>query len=417
MKLLLDIGASSIKSIIKSKSELIKESFLKTEPLSINHEPVVNVYEARKKIFSHLQEQKKYDFEEIWLCSEMHNFFLEETINEKFSPFVSWRYFDETSKKNKYKIEKEISDYINFSGQNLHLGVPILNFKKFIIDSKTFKLRTLPDLLTLSGNSSNKIHNSMAASLGFLNLKNETWIKEFLELLYPNVRFKMPDILSEDENPYLGSLNFNNREVGVFGGFGDMQTALYGSSLREGQIGVNIGTGSQIAQISSNIPDKRKKIDLKPFFGKFINSITHIPAGRSFNYIEKNLYKKNDFWEKLSEVNFENKESNSDLFNLNIFENNWRYSKKNLSHIKSAFKKNQNSFPIILDSFCNEYRKALSLINETKEFDSIVLSGGKLKELKFVKTFFSNLDGYRIQFRSSNEIDETLIGLHKLSSL
>ena len=74
------------------------------------------------------------------------------------------------------------------------------------------------------------------------------------------------DILSEDENPYLGSLNFNNREVGVFGGFGDMQTALYGSSLREGQIGVNIGTGSQIAQISSNIPDKRKKIDLKPFF-------------------------------------------------------------------------------------------------------------------------------------------------------
>ena len=94
----------------------------------------------------------------------------------------------------------------------------------------------------------------------------------------------------------------------------------------------------------------------------------------------------------MSEVNFENKErGNSDLFNLNIFENNWRYSKKNLSHIKSAFKKNQNSFPIILDSFCNEYRKALSLINETKEFDSIVLSGGKLKELKFVKTFFQTL--------------------------
>ena len=243
----------------------------------------MNVYELEKN-FSHLQEQKK-DFEEIWLCSKA-NFFLEETINEKFSPFVSWRYFDETSKKNKYKIEKEISDYINFSGQNLHLGVPILNFKKFIIDSKTFKLRTLPDLLTLSGNSSNKIHNSMAASLGFLNLKNETWIKEFLELLYPNVRFKMPDILSEDENPYLGSLNFNNREVGVFGGFGDMQTALYGSSLREGQIGVNIGTGSQIAQISSNIPDKRKKIDLKPFW-KVYHPITHIPAGRSLNYIEK----------------------------------------------------------------------------------------------------------------------------------
>ena len=80
MKLLLDIGASSIKSIIKSKSELIKESFLKTEPLSINHEPVVNVYEARKKIFSHLQEQKKYDFEEIWLCSEMHNFFLKKLL-------------------------------------------------------------------------------------------------------------------------------------------------------------------------------------------------------------------------------------------------------------------------------------------------------------------------------------------------
>lgn len=417
MKLLLDIGASSIKSIIKSKSELVEESFLKTEPLSIDHESIFSVHKARKKIFSHLQKQKKYDFEEIWLCSEMHNFFLEETINEKFSPFVSWRYFDETSKKNKKKIEKEISDYINFSGQNLHLGVPILNFKKFIVDSKTFKLRTLPDLLTLSGNSSNKIHNSMAASLGFLNLKKDSWILEFLELLYPNVSFKMPDILSEDENPYLGSFNFINKEVGVYGGYGDMQTALHGSNLSEGQIGVNIGTGSQIAQISSNIPDKTKKIDLKPFFGKFINSITHIPAGRSFNYIEKNVYKKNDFWEKLSEVNFENKESNLDLFNLNIFENNWRYSKKNLRLIKLAFNKNQNSFPIILGSFCNEYKKALSLINETKEFDSIVLSGGKLKELKFVKTFFSNLEGYRIQLKPSNKIDETLIGLHKLSSI
>ena len=57
MKLLLDIGASSIKSIIKSKSELIKESFLKTDPLSINHEPVVMFMKLEKKFFT-LQEQK-----------------------------------------------------------------------------------------------------------------------------------------------------------------------------------------------------------------------------------------------------------------------------------------------------------------------------------------------------------------------
>ena len=115
----------------------------------------------------------------------------------------------------------------------------------------------------------------------------------------------------------------------------------------------------------------------------------------------------------MSEVNFEIKRK-LDLFYLNIFEIIGDNKEKSKSY-QISFKKNQiisNNFRFI----CNEYRKALSLINEL-EFDSIVLSGGKLKELKFVKTFFSNLDGYRIQFRSSNEIDETLIGLHKLSSL
>ena len=31
--------------------------------------------------------------------------------------------------------------------------------------------------------------------------------------------------------------------------------------------------------------------DVKPFFGKFIKAISHIPAGRSFNFIKNKICK------------------------------------------------------------------------------------------------------------------------------
>jgi len=418
-RLLLDIGASSIKSAIQRNLEVDPQTLLTTESFSTKHGDSFNSDIIVSEFLSHVKKQHIDNFfDEIWICSEMHNFTLLEISNNEYSNFYSWRFSNLESINNRKKIEQNHPHVIKKTGQSLYDGMPVLNFGDCLNKNSTYRILSLPELIVSKvGLPSNKIHDSMAASLGFFDIKQKTWLKEVLFSTYPKVEFHLPSIFEDNEIPFLGSISLNENEINIFGGFGDLQTALYGAEIQDDQICINIGTGSQVIAICDEEYIPRNPIDMKPFFGKYIKTITHIPAGRSFNYLNKTVFKDPNFWTNLSLINAEiNNNITNQTFSLNIFETNWRYDSNNILFIRKLFKKDKNFYNLFLENFCLEYSLALSLLDNKLEYKKLLLSGGKLKNIPYITNFFNNLDTYTlVNSINTSKIDETIIGLDKLT--
>ena len=69
---------------------------------------------------------------------------------------------------------------------------------------------------------------------------------------------------------------------------GDHQAALAGAFLGERELSLNISTGSQASLFTPTW--QPGNYQTRPFFdGRFLNTITHIPAGRALNVLFKLL--------------------------------------------------------------------------------------------------------------------------------
>ena len=416
-RLLLDIGASNIKSVVQTKGLINSNSLFLSQSFSTKFgdkfKAQVIIDEFKKHVIKQL---KNYIFDEIWLCSEMHNVVLFNIISQTYSDFISWRHVSDKSDEIKSHINK-FRDYHALSGQTLHDGVPILNLTNLYEDEGEYQILTLPELITHKlGNSSFKVHSTMAASTGMLNVKNNCWLNNLICNIYPNLKYSLPQVFEENESPFLGEIKINNKNFKIYGGFGDLQTALLGSNLEDNEICINLGTGSQIISTIREVENYSNMVDIKPFFGKYIKALTHIPAGRSLNFIQKYIYKNNDFWDILQNTKMPATQNIDVNFNLNIFKSNWRYSPKNKTKIRNYLKSNNNFFEAILSAFCNEYIDAIRYLDYKNDSKYIYLSGGKLKDLKYVKEFFKNIKEYKLKEKIyKRKLDTTLLGLDILS--
>ncbi|HEY5313259.1 MAG TPA: FGGY family carbohydrate kinase, partial [Pirellulales bacterium] len=79
-----------------------------------------------------------------------------------------------------------------------------------------------------------------------------------------------------------GMLALGAARVPCFPAVGDQQAALFGAELAEGELSINISTGSQVASLVSEW--EPGDYQTRPYFdGRFLNTITHLPAGRSLS--------------------------------------------------------------------------------------------------------------------------------------
>jgi sugar (pentulose or hexulose) kinase len=214
----------------------------------------------------------------------------------------------------------------------------------------------------------------------------------------------------------MGTIKLKGREVHVFGGYGDMQAALLGASIEDKAISINLGTGSQVAKICADIDNLNYAFDFKPFFGKFLDARTHIPAGRSLEYLNKTIFKDEHFWKNINNIRPQTLEKFDKLveFDLNIFPGNWRYNKKNLELIKKSSLNLDDMYVALLKAFCDQYIELVDLFRTKNLEQKIIISGGRLKDIPAVKSMFSQLSN-DIKYSEKEGIDETLLGLNKIS--
>ncbi len=103
-----------------------------------------------------------------------------------------------------------------------------------------------------------------------------------------------------------GSVVGHWRGTPVYASVGDQQCALAGALLRDREISVNIGTGSQVAMLVDRM--SADGVQTRPYFGgRFLRTITHIPGGRALSALlgllgELGAVGEEEAWRKIEEA-------------------------------------------------------------------------------------------------------------------
>src|SRR5579885_136878 len=114
-----------------------------------------------------------------------------------------------------------------------------------------------------------------AAACGAVNLETMSWHEDVLRKLgLESLRWPQIRKAGEAVGRWRGAPCFTP--------VGDQQCALVGSLLAEGELSLNIATGSQAALISPRL--EFGQYTTRPYFdGRFLKTLTHIPGGRALN--------------------------------------------------------------------------------------------------------------------------------------
>ena len=390
MFLAIDFGASRIKSIYFKNSKKIISCYETNGSLYYDRDGIVKNTFFIEALIKHLNfyEIKKYYISKILVCSEMHGYAVWD--QKKISNYFSWRFF----KKKKLIINKK--KYTRETGIYPREGIPYFKINKFY--KKKICTVGIAEILCISskGSYNNTLHSTYAQSLGFYNLnrKNKLNIKKELSNINSNIS------INYNYKNFVGKFAKVKKKYDVFGGFGDLQSALGNNKIESGEVYINLGTGSQIV-----FPKKNKKFEFRiTFNNNCFACVSHIPSGRYFLLIKK-YFKLDDkiFFSNLKKVklssNFKFKKK---LYNLNL-KTYLDYLKKNNIEICD--------YEEIFFIYLNQYIQILKKIPKRK----IYLSGGISKKLENFKYYLQK------EFKSSkiillnkkSKLDNTLLFLKK----
>lgn len=407
--ILIDFGASRVKSIlIDSLSQKIIDAkevsspSLKTESNVIGHFeiPVKNYFNAFSDTALALLD-KHPDVSAIYICSEMHGFALLDKDTNEFLPYISW-------KDNRIDIAQHIDSstwFIKKTGMKLRPGLPFLNLKYFNFPQKNYKFFTLVDAILYQISAKNiKSDYSLAVSTGLVDINTKSWSNELYK--FNNIEFH--EINFDHRNPIaeFGSIK-------IFGGIGDLQSAILGTGITDNAI-INLGTGSQVI-CKGNINES----EIRPVLDDYLKVITHIPSGRALNILNdffNSITNDNFFWDHWAELNYNDVINADNNVDLNMFESAYNYSSQN-GFIK--FREGRSNFKLILSdiakSWVLQYINILNKLDDQKICKTVKVAGGLAHKSKFLIPAFNTLDPSRNYKLCSPKFgEETLDGLFEL---
>ncbi len=118
-------------------------------------------------------------------------------------------------------------------------------------------------------------------AIGLLDLPRGTWHHAAFTPLGLD-RLAWP-ALADVSRP-LGTWNIGGHRLQCYPVLGDQQCALRGSGLQVGDLSLNISTGGQVSRLTDTL--ELGNYQSRAFFdGRYLNTITHLPAGRSLNVL------------------------------------------------------------------------------------------------------------------------------------
>ena len=293
----------------------------------------------------------------IVVCGQMGGIVLTNSLGESISNYISWQ--DQRALKYLNILENRIT-----SIESKHLGnefkhnLPIatllwLSEKKMLHGIPT----SLPDFIVANLCGCSPITEATnAEAYGIYNIYSHDWdygicLKLGLRgLLLPSLR-QVGEIVGRFDG------------IPCYVAIGDQQCALLGALLKENELSLNISTGCQVSIISKL---EYGDYQIRPYFGKYMKTVTHIPAGRLLNALIKSC---NLSWDEVIE---------------------------------------RIDFREIIESISDNCYQAALRISPEKEWTNLVLSGGLANKIGILRQMIQQK--FSIDYRIATA-EDTLNGL------
>lgn len=388
MKILVDFGATRIKSVVVH-NDLIIQRIEVESPSSKNWKceknhfqfPAQEFVKAWEKTVGELIAWNKV--EEIRVCSEMHGFIHNDI-------FYSWK-----DSRIDVGSHEQQNAFLKRTGMKLRTGIPWLTLQAIDISENPY-VTTITEYIL----KSNKINSTMAHAMGLTNQESQ-WEHD--------LPIKLPKIVSIREP--IGRYN----GIPVFGGIGDFQSAVLGTGLGDTVDGViNLGTGSQVALVKSE-----EVGEIRPLAtGGIARVVTHIPSGRALNIVANFIdsIKPDTFWKMWNNLTVDEvRRAPIEYVDMNFFTSAWHYQyNTGFIQLREDFCRVEQIVPSVARSWITQYKSALIYLDHDIKSKIIAVSGG-LAKTQWVIPYLEQIIPER-NFQRVNTItgEETLDGLLKL---
>ena len=230
--------------------------------------------------------------EGLVMCTQLGSMVLMNSEGQAVSNCFGWRdqrvlELHSSGAGSYYKILQERigAQHCRELGNELPVGAPI-SFLYWLAEQGKLE----PDLIPVSlgdfvlsslCHEPPSVDTTTAMIYELLNLSTLQWHFDVIEQLGLSA-VRWPTLRKQGE--LAGSMKMGAASIPCFASVGDYHCALLGALLFEDELSLNISTGSQVSRIVPGLAPG--DYQTRPFFdGKFANTISHLPAGRSLNVL------------------------------------------------------------------------------------------------------------------------------------
>lgn len=253
-------------------------------------------------------------------------------------------------------------------------------------------------------------------AIGLIDLRTGGWHHEaFAAARIGGLRW--PELAGEDEP--VGQVALEGRHLDAFAAIGDQQAALFGIDLGPSELSINASTGSQVSQVTSTFQpgDCQSRCW---FGGRFLNTVTHIPAGRSLAVLESLLTELPraagieiaNSWSLIAAATEASRGAGGLSCDLGFFAS----AMGDRGRIEGITTENLtvgNLFCAAFDFMADSYLACSRRLATTPGWDRLAVSGGLVQAFPALRQRIA--DRFRLPMREVPEQEETLMGLLKLA--
>lgn len=379
------------------------------------------------EICGYYRDELDLPFEGIVLCSEMHGFAVLDEQNRPLTPYLGWK--DERSLESVEGIstfallsEKVGDRFKAITGMRPRPGFALFNLVHLGRAGRlpaTGQVVSLPGWLArCSGEGLARDHPTLLAGMAFYDVEERTISAPLLDLTRELTGFIPRLDEPAPEGQVAGYWHRSGERIPIFVGAGDHQVSVLGAGLvAPDALSINLGTGSQVSILDIGIPGD--EVEIRPFFdGQRLQTITHVPAGRSLDeyvgFLREVAGGQTDFWPLLGQLTADEILASDLVFDLALFPGSRHYRDGGcIAHIREGRLTLPNYLASLLRSFASQYREVAEILDPRHSLSRCLLSGGIARNLPVLRELIARDTGYETW--PAAPLEESLLGLRALA--
>lgn len=431
----IDCGASFIKGALTREDGSLIEQRRQQAPPVPDKQNILNPVQINRLlvIVEEMIESLARNEREVRLCisNEMHGFLLAYEDGMPYTDYISWQK-EYGSVKTDGEAAIDILSHMRYeeeirkSGMPLRKGLPSCNllYLKRLGCLERAKGRlyfyTLGDyIIRRFANIQPVCHSSNMAATGMYDLEKGDWNHNLISLICGE-KLVFPPKASKKKT-YVIEADRNGIKYDIYPAVGDQQAALLGGGLEDSDTVVfNLGTGAQVSVLSETV-DFGTGYQIRPYFGRYIKTVPHLPSGRALNvYIRffEDIFKqfdipveRDEIWRVLSGVSGHIGKA-ALICDMSFFENPLTdHSVGSITNIGEFDLCLAGLMNGIFECMINNFILASDRIQQPGKIKKIIFSGGVAEKIEKIR------NGIAAYYPEDTEIkvakDETFAGLHR----